>query len=103
LIWARVNHIYRLVVAADGDPKPKMDQSICPGISLQTVKARLRDHHYASPQKFWRACKDKKWLSDLLHWETYHQPIAVGDVTYELPVVASSTLAGKEKTARRKR
>jgi hypothetical protein len=96
--WQLVKHYYRVVVSADVDPNPKLDHSVCPGVSLQTVKARLRDHHYASPKKFWQACKDRKWLSELSHWQTSFQSITVGDVTYELPVVTSSSPSEKDES-----
>ena len=56
--WKAVRKQYGVVVALDAEPNNLLDQSIYPGISFQTMKARLRDNHFASPEKLWRACKE---------------------------------------------
>src|SRR5262249_40674077 len=85
--WEMVKQFYHIVVAADAEPNERFDHRECPGISLQTIKARLRDNHYASPRKLWQACKDRKWLTGLMESERSYKAITVGDVTYELPVL----------------
>lgn len=85
--WSLVKTIYGVVVSADADPNDKYDQSVYPGISLQTIMARLRDNHLASPQKFWRACKERKWMDKIRGHKESYTPITVGTVTYELPTL----------------
>lgn len=88
--WSLVMTIYGVVVSADAEPNDKYDHSEHPGISLQTIIARLRDNHFASPQKFWRACKERKWMDKLRAYTKRWSPITVGNVTYELPVLVES-------------
>jgi hypothetical protein len=88
--WPFVKQVFGLVVSADAEPNGKFDHSHYPGISLQTMKARLRDNHFASPRKIWAACKERKWLAWLVHYDESYVPVVVGDVTYELPVLTGS-------------
>ncbi|WP_425400401.1 hypothetical protein [Aeoliella sp.] len=85
--WSLVRTIYSVVVSADAEPNNKYDHSEHPGISLQTIIVRLRDNHFASPQKFWRACKERKWMDKLRAYTEKFSSITVGDVTYELPAL----------------
>ncbi len=84
--WNLVENIYCVVIAADAEPNDKFDHSRYPGISLQTVISRLRDKHYASPQKFWRACSERRWMKKFREYTESHVPYKVGNVTYEMPV-----------------
>jgi hypothetical protein len=85
--WPMVKNVYGVVVAADADPNESYDHNRFPGISLQTIQARLRSNHLASPQKFWNACKDRKWLDNLRKYDRSYKTVQVGDVSYELPIV----------------
>jgi len=85
--WDCVKNIYGIVVAADAEPNDRYGHSTYPGIPLQTIKARLRDNHFAAPQKFWRARKERKWLGGLRQCQESHRSIEIGDVTYRLPVL----------------
>ncbi|MCH7752406.1 MAG: hypothetical protein IH898_09670 [Planctomycetes bacterium] len=85
--WPLVKTIYGVVVSADAEPNDKYDHSEHPGISLQTIIARLRDNHFASPQKFWRVCKERKWMDKLRAYTESYKQIIVGDVTYDLPIL----------------
>jgi len=86
--WKAVRKHCGVVVALDAEPNNLLDQTIYPGISLQTMKTHLRDNHYASPEKLWRACKERRWLAHLTEYTRSYKLIRVGDVTYELPVLA---------------
>jgi hypothetical protein len=85
--WKTAKRYFGVVVAADAEPNDLYDHSKYPGISLQTIKARLRENHFASPQKFWRACTQRGWLQDLKQYRESYRPIPVGEVTYDLPVL----------------
>ncbi|MBM4001201.1 MAG: hypothetical protein FJ297_16980 [Planctomycetes bacterium] len=85
--WSLVKRVYGVVVSADAEPNDRYDHSEYPGISLQTIRARLRDNHFGSPQKFWRACKERNWMNKLRAYTERYSPISVGEVTYELPVL----------------
>lgn len=84
--WDRVTEYFGIVVAQDAEPNDKYDHSLYPGISLATIKGRLRDNHFTSPRKFWEACKERRWLKAIEGYEETVKPVQVGDVTYELPV-----------------
>ena len=102
--WCLVRDIYGVVVAGDAEPNEKFDHSVYPGISLQTVKDRLRANHFASPRKFWAACKDRRWLDPLREYRESFRAIEVGDVTYELPVLkepAGQAQRRRDEVARR--
>ncbi len=83
--WDAVTTIKGVVVALDAEPNELFDHSEFPGISLQSIKSRLRDNHLSSPVKFWTACHERRWLSSLRKYHRIHLPVKVGDVTYELP------------------
>lgn len=85
--WERVSNFWGVVVAQDAEPNDKYEHSIFPGISLATIKIRLRDKHFAAPQRFWDACKERRWLKILEEYEESFTPVRVGDVTYELPTI----------------
>ncbi len=85
--WSLVKRVYGVVASADAEPNDRYDHSEYPGISLQTIGARLRGNHFASPQKFWRACKEQNWMNKLRALTERYSPIRVGEVTYELPVL----------------
>jgi hypothetical protein len=98
--WTLVKNIYGVVVSSDAEPNDKYDHSEYPGISLQTIGARLRDNHFASPQKFWRACQERKWMNKLREYTESYSPIKVGDVTYELPVLVEGDDVAEERHRR---
>jgi hypothetical protein len=98
--WPLVKNVYGVVVSADAEPNEKYDHSEHPGISLQTIDARLRDNHFASPQKFWRACRERRWMDKLREYTKSYSPITVGDVTYELPVIVELGDAAEERHRR---
>ncbi|MGB7324186.1 MAG: hypothetical protein WBD31_04905, partial [Rubripirellula sp.] len=83
--WKKVKTIYGIVVAAEAEPNDNLDSDKYPAISLQTIKARLRKNHFASPKKFWTACRDRHWMKGYEKAIETHRPVRVGDVTYELP------------------
>lgn len=85
--WNVSPKIFGVVIAADAEPNNRYDQAIFPGISLQTIKDRLRDNHFGSPLKFWKACRDRHWLTHLSEYEETYRPIKIGDVTYEIPAL----------------
>ncbi len=85
--WKNVKTIKGVVVALDAEPNDLYDHSNYPGISLQAIKTRLRDNHFASPVKFWAACRDRKWLDPLDKYKEKHVPVKVGNVTYRLPAL----------------
>jgi hypothetical protein len=85
--WGMVKDFYCVVVATGVEPNDKYDHTSIPGISLETIQARLRENHFESPKKFWTACKNRQWLQRLLEYREVHHPIKVGDVTYELPML----------------
>jgi hypothetical protein len=84
--WESVKTLYGMVVAQDAEPNEKYDQSRIPGISLLTIKARMRDNHLSNPKSLWTRCKNRPWLSDLIDGINSHKAIKVGDVTYFVPV-----------------
>jgi hypothetical protein len=85
--WKNVKIIKGVVVALDAEPNDLYDHSTYPGISLQAIKARLRENHFSSPVKFWTACRDRKWLDSLDKYNEKHVPVKVGNVTYRLPAL----------------
>ena len=85
--WTRVRAFYGVVVAGDAEPSNNYDHSEYPGISAQALESRLRDSEFASPRRFWSACKERKWLEKLRSGTPSYNPVAVADVTYELPVL----------------
>jgi len=95
--WRMVTQHYGIVVALDAEPNNLFDHTVYPGISLQTIKARLRDNHFASPRKLWNACRERRWLAKLPEYTRSYKPIQVGDVTYELPTLIGQ--AGTEEIA----
>lgn len=93
--WQAVKHIYAVVVSAEAEPNDKYDHTEIPGISLQTIRSRLRKNHYASPAKFWRACLDRKWMDPLRAYEEHYKAFHVDTVTYELPILRESEEAAQ--------
>jgi hypothetical protein len=83
--WNKVKTIYGIVVAAEAEPNDNLDRNVYPAISLQTIRARLRKNHFASPKKFWTACRDRHWMQSYEKAIETYRPVRVGDVTYELP------------------
>lgn len=111
--WPRVSSIYGVVVAAEAEPNDKFDHSQYPGISLQTINARLRDNHFASPRKLWEACRDRRWIAKIGRLKETYRSIRIGEVRYEIPyllqaepeepVEQSSTSARLKPPKRRRR
>ena len=95
--WNMVTNHYGLVVALDAEPNDLYDHTTYPGISFQTMKDRLRDNHYASPAKLWRACKERHWLADLMQYGESYRVVKVGDVAYELPVLVEPEEQARER------
>lgn len=95
--WNLVKHVFGVVVAGDAEPNDKYDHTVFPGISLQTIEDRLRGNHLASPKKFWRACRDRRWMDGLRGYSESYRPIKVGDVTYELPSLVEPTSQAQDR------
>jgi hypothetical protein len=85
--WPVVKQVHAVVVAAESEPNDKFDHSLIPGISLQTISARLRDKDFSSPQRFWQVCRERRWVANINKYHESHKSFAVGDVTYDLPVL----------------
>ena len=95
--WPLVKSFFGVVVAADAEPNDKYNHSEYPGISLQTIAMRFRDNHFASPQKFWKRCNERKWMEKLRAYKESYSSITVGDVTYEFPVLEEPTGHAEER------
>lgn len=95
--WKAATKYFGLVIAADAEPNDLYDHSQYPGISLETVKARLRANHFASPQKFWRACSERQWFNDLKQYRESYRAVQVGNVTYELPILIGHRQEGDQR------
>jgi len=103
--WPRVSNIYGVVVATEAEPNDKFDHSKYPGISLQTINARLQDNHFASPRKFWNACHDRRWMAKIGMLKETYRSIQVGEIRYEIPCLqqAESEQPVEQTSTRAKR
>lgn len=87
--WQQVTEIYKVVVTPHTLPHQQYDHSIIPAVSIDNIVYRMRDNHLACPRKFWQRAVDKPWLVPPVEYESYHQAVLIGDVTYELPAFRS--------------
>ncbi len=84
--WELVDKYCGIVVMPDSEPTASYDAAEVPAISLIAFESRLRDRHLRSPQKIWKACRERPWQKKLSSGSDAYIPIAIGDVTYQCPI-----------------
>jgi hypothetical protein len=85
--WDKVTDYYSMVITPDSEPSSRYDPSICPAISLVAIVSRIRAKKLRSPKVLWDTCRDRKWQAEHIADISIFQPVKVGDVTYEIPLV----------------